>query len=58
MNDESFDTDPNYGDDYPFFQGSLLSNCCGANVLGEIDQYNCGICSDCHEHAVFENEEE
>jgi hypothetical protein len=45
--------DPNYGDEC-FPNSSLISNCCGAPQMGDSD-----ICTDCGEHADFEqiNEE-
>ena len=42
-----------------FFKGERMdkvSNCCGALPIGETDD-NLGFCSECREHAVFENEE-
>ena len=35
---------------------SYISNCCGASPWMELDDIY-GICSDCKEHAEFENEE-
>lgn len=37
----------------------LLSNCCSAPPLGEINENDMtGMCSDCKEGCVFEEEEE
>ena len=33
-----------------------ISNCCGALPSGETHE-NMGFCSDCYEHATFEEEE-
>ncbi len=49
--------DPNYGDEY-YTDSSMLSNCCTAPAWGDIDDYKCGICSKCKEHAEFEPNEE
>lgn len=40
-------------DEYPIMAGNMISTCCGASPLGEIDR-DCGICSDCRDHATFE----
>ena len=34
-----------------------VSNCCDANPIGETHE-DLGFCSNCHEHAVFKEEEE
>ncbi len=49
--------DPNEGDEH-FTDSSMISTCCGASAWGEIDEYQCGICSACHDHASFERGEE
>ena len=36
----------------------LISNCCGARPLGEVDRFNTGRCSKCKEGAVFFSEDE
>ena len=36
----------------------MVSNCCGAEALGEICKDNLGFCSKCHDGAVFQEEEE
>lgn len=40
-----------------FIDNSVLSNCCGAPALGEVINGE-GMCSDCKEHAEFEENEE
>ena len=44
-----------------FFQSQedrmIVSNCCGALPIGEIYD-DLGFCSECREHALFEEEEE
>jgi len=35
----------------------LLSNCCGAQYLGELSDDNVGRCADCKDMAEFTNEE-
>jgi hypothetical protein len=45
-------------DEFMVTSSSMISNCCGALPYGEIDEYRCGICSECHEHAEFEKDTE
>lgn len=43
------------------YSEGLLSECCGALSLGEthnVGTHEVGICSDCHEHAIFIKEGE
>ncbi len=35
-------------------KNELLSVCCGYYPVGEIDKYNTGRCSNCHEGSSFE----
>ena len=35
---------------------SMISTCCGAMPIGYIDEHNCGICSECHDHTIFEKD--
>lgn len=42
-------------DDY-IPSGNLFSDCCGALPLYDLDEYNCGVCSKCKEHASFSQE--
>ncbi len=35
---------------------NMLSNCCNSISFGELDEYNCGICKKCKDHAEFEKE--
>jgi hypothetical protein len=50
-------------DDDEFFgcSSNMISTCCGASPWGEIDTHDktydpIGICSDCHDHATFEQD--
>lgn len=42
---------------HPYFYPEGESDCCGAPSLTPIDSANCGVCSDCKDHAVFSGEE-
>lgn len=51
--------DPNYGDELAV-NCSLISTCCGAHPLGEVQEdaygHSIGICSECRDHADFEQD--
>ncbi len=47
--------------EFPRYHSEMISTCCGAAPLGELDTVplgcpTTGICSDCHDHAVFEKD--
>ena len=42
----------------PYFYPEGESDCCGAPSVVPIDDYGYGICSQCREHASFEETEE
>jgi len=50
---------PNYTDEV-FSNPSLISTCCGKPPVGGVYESSCGeligICSDCHENTIFEQD--